>query len=246
MRSMSGSGGMVPKSGHMALRSGMAYRGGAAGMAAMGSACGCGGARSSSGGCARCGGGGVRHFPPARYNEDGSCAPITSISCDTRWRVRECFKVAFCDLLRCLGDQLCDESGRFDEANKPDFGACLETFVCSVVTCLPTPSAAARAQLRRAAAGVRRAYRRLQLRGRGVKAMTAKTRHDFQPCVQGAFEDGLSRTAFFDGMVLTEGDMVREQSYWRGKRKLTNRALGQGVVWGLAVHWDSRARQVLP
>lgn len=137
MRSMSGSGGMVPKSGHMALRSGMAYRGGAAGMAAMGSACGCGGARSSSGGCARCGGGGVRHFPPARYNEDGSCAPITSISCDTRWRVRECFKVAFCDLLRCLGDQLCDESGRFDEANKPDFGACLETFVCSVVTCLP-------------------------------------------------------------------------------------------------------------
>lgn len=73
--------------------------------------------------------------------------------------------------------------------------------------------------------------------------MTAKTRHDFQPCVHGAFEGGLSRTAFFDGMVLTEGDMVREQSYWRGKRKLTNRALGQGVVWGLTVHWDSRARQ---
>lgn len=142
MRSMSGTGGMsktsaMYKSGSMSQRSGMAYRGGAAGMAAMGSGCACGGARSSGGGCARCGGGGVRHFPPARYNEDGSCAPITSISCDTRWRVRECFKVAFCDLLRCLGDQLCDENGRFDETNKPDFGACLETFVCSVVTCLP-------------------------------------------------------------------------------------------------------------
>jgi hypothetical protein len=74
--------------------------------------------------------------------------------------------------------------------------------------------------------------------------MNAKTRHDFQPCVPGAFEGGLARTAFFDGMVLTEGDMVREQSYWRGKRKLTNRALGQGVVWGLAVHWDSRARRL--
>jgi hypothetical protein len=130
LRSMSASVGM-------SQRSGMADRGSAAGKAAMASACSCGGARSSGGGCARCGGGGVRHFPPARYDEDGSCAPITSISCDTRWRVRECFKVAFCDLLRCLGDQLCDENGRFDETNKPDFGACLETFVCSVVTCLP-------------------------------------------------------------------------------------------------------------
>lgn len=142
VRSMPASGGMsktsgMYKAGGMQQRSGMAYRGGTAGMAAMGAGCACGGAGRSGGGCARCGGGGVRHFAPARYNEDGSCAPVTSISCDTRWRVRECFKVAFCDLLRCLGDQLCDETGRFDETHKPDFGACLETFVCSVVTCLP-------------------------------------------------------------------------------------------------------------
>jgi len=73
--------------------------------------------------------------------------------------------------------------------------------------------------------------------------MSTQTRHDFQPCVAGAFDGGLARTTFFDGMVLTEGDMVREQSYWRGKRKLSNRALGQGVVWGLAVQWDSGARR---
>lgn len=134
MRSQSKAGGMS-----MHRAGGMAYRGGAAGMASMGTGCSCGGARGNSGGggCARCGGGGVRHFPPARYTEDGKCAPITSVSCDTRWRVRECFKGAFCDLLRCLGDQLCDENGRFDEVNEPDFGACLETFVCSVVACLP-------------------------------------------------------------------------------------------------------------
>lgn len=142
VRSTSGTGGMskssgLYKAGGMSQHSGMGSRGGAAGMAAMGSGCACGGARSSGGGCERCGGGGVRLFPPARYDEDGRCASITDISCDTRWRVRECFKVAFCDLLRCLGDQLCDENGRFDEVNKPDFGACLETFVCSVVTCLP-------------------------------------------------------------------------------------------------------------
>ena len=48
--------------------------------------------------------------------------------------MRECFKWAFCDLLRCLGDELCDD-GKF--AAHADMGACLESFVCSIVTCLP-------------------------------------------------------------------------------------------------------------
>lgn len=72
--------------------------------------------------------------------------------------------------------------------------------------------------------------------------MTIKPRHDFKPCVPGAFSGGLSRTSFFDGMVLTEADMLREQSYWGIKRKLTNRALGQGVVWGLNMTWNEKTR----
>ena len=72
--------------------------------------------------------------------------------------------------------------------------------------------------------------------------MTIKPRHDFKPCVPGAFSGGLSRTSFFDGMVLTEADMLREQSYWGMKRKLTNRALGQGVVWGLNMTWNEKTR----
>lgn len=72
--------------------------------------------------------------------------------------------------------------------------------------------------------------------------MTIKPRHDFKPCVPGAFSGGLSRTSFFDGMVLSEADMLREQGYWGMKRKLTNRALGQGVVWGLSVTWNAKTR----
>lgn len=72
--------------------------------------------------------------------------------------------------------------------------------------------------------------------------MTAKIKGDFEPCVQGALPGGLTRTSYFDGMVLTAADMLREQSYWRTKRRLTNRALGAGVVWGLGVTWDARRR----
>lgn len=69
-----------------------------------------------------------------------------------------------------------------------------------------------------------------------------RTKHDFQACVPGALYGGLRRTEFFDGMVLNEDDMKREQSYWQMKRRLTNRALGSGVVWGLSVQWDEKAR----
>jgi hypothetical protein len=78
--------------------------------------------------------------------------------------------------------------------------------------------------------------------------MYAKTRHDirdFKPCVPGALGGGLARTAYYDGMVLSEADMLREQSYWRAKRRLTNRALGQGVVWGLGLRWEASSRRFL-
>lgn len=72
--------------------------------------------------------------------------------------------------------------------------------------------------------------------------MNMKPQLDFRPCVPGAFHGGLTRTAFFDGMVLSEADMLREQNYWAMKRKLTNRALGRGVVWGLDLQWDEKSR----
>lgn len=69
-----------------------------------------------------------------------------------------------------------------------------------------------------------------------------RPKHDFHACVPGALHGGLRRTEFFDGMVLGEDDLKREQSYWQMKRRLTNRALGSGVVWGLSVQWDQKAR----
>lgn len=71
--------------------------------------------------------------------------------------------------------------------------------------------------------------------------MNIEHKHDFKPCVVGAFSGGLSRALFFDGMVLSETDLLREQAYWRMKRKLTNRALGEGVVWGLTTVWNPKA-----
>jgi hypothetical protein len=75
-------------------------------------------------------------FPPARYDADGKCKSVLSISCETKSRVRECFKQSLCDLLRCVGEEVC-EDGRFAKAKKPDLGKCLEGFVCSLLTCLP-------------------------------------------------------------------------------------------------------------
>lgn len=109
----------------------------------LGDGCNCGGSGHSgcdcdcggrSGSCERCGHG--HHFAPARYDKNGNCAPVTTVSCDTRWRVRECFKVAFCDFLRCLGDEICDDDCHFDE-KQPNLGHCVETLVCSILGCLP-------------------------------------------------------------------------------------------------------------
>jgi hypothetical protein len=99
------------------------------------SGCSCGGHGGSHGAsCGCCGGGHAAHqFPPARYDADGDCSSLFSISCETRWRVRDCLKVSFCDLLRCVGDELCDR----EEGKKIDLGRCLEDFLCSFLKCLP-------------------------------------------------------------------------------------------------------------
>lgn len=105
--------------------------------------CGCGGGSgaSGSGGSCSCGGagggggGGGYAFPPARLDADGSCRSPLKISCDTQTRVRECFKIALCDLIRCVGEEVCD-NGQFS-STKPDLKKCLEGFVCTLLTCLP-------------------------------------------------------------------------------------------------------------
>jgi hypothetical protein len=56
------------------------------------------------------------------------------------------------------------------------------------------------------------------------------------PCSD-AIASGLVRTRFYDGMALAASDLADEQQYWRIKRRLTNRALGSGVVWGLRTEW---------
>ena len=68
--------------------------------------------------------------------------------------------------------------------------------------------------------------------------MTTKTPVNAIACAPGALPGGPVRTRFFDGMFLTQADLENEQRYWRLKRRLTNRALGEGVVWGLRVDAD--------
>ena len=106
-----------------------------------GGGCGCGGSGGAPGGSGSgcgCQSGSQAHgatgTSPARYRDDGTCAPLWDISCDTRWRLRACVKTALCDMIRCMADEVC-EDGRF--APNPDLGACLEGFVCSLLHCLP-------------------------------------------------------------------------------------------------------------
>jgi hypothetical protein len=61
-------------------------------------------------------------------------------------------------------------------------------------------------------------------------------------CAPGALSGGPVRTRFFDGMFLTQADLENEQRFWRLKRRLTNRALGDGVVWGLKLAWNQPRR----
>lgn len=99
---------------------------------APGQTCGCGCGGTSSCGCG-CGCHDARSFPPARYDDDGNCVGIFSISCETRWRIRECLKVSFCDFLRCMGDELCEAR----DGGEIDLRECLEDVICSFLRCLP-------------------------------------------------------------------------------------------------------------
>ena len=108
--------------------------------------CGCGAAKS--GGCScgtsnncgcgpstncSCNGHAGHAVSAVRHDADGNCEGLFSISCETRWRIRECVKVSFCDLLRCMGDEFCERpSGK-----RPDISGCLEDFLCSLLHCLP-------------------------------------------------------------------------------------------------------------
>ncbi len=67
--------------------------------------------------------------------------------------------------------------------------------------------------------------------------MSSKTAVNAIACPPGALAGGPVRTRFFDGMFLTQADLETEQRFWRIKRRLTNRALGEGVVWGLRLDW---------
>ena len=103
--------------------------------------CGCGAAKGCSCGCGRgaCDGtsGKCGHHPfgEARYEDDGSCAPTGKISCETQWRLRDCVKYAFCDMLRCMSEEMCDENCRLKE--EANIGDCVEIFLCSLINCLP-------------------------------------------------------------------------------------------------------------
>jgi hypothetical protein len=72
--------------------------------------------------------------------------------------------------------------------------------------------------------------------------MNPKTDVNAIACAPGTLSGGPVRTRFFDGMFLTQADLENEQRTWRLKRRLTNRALGTGVVWGLRLAWNAARR----
>lgn len=94
--------------------------------------CGCGCAPNDGYSCGTCG---HHTFGPPRYDADGNCAPTRKISCETQWRMRDCVKFAFCDMLRCMSEEMCDDDCHFRE--EFDLGDCVEVFLCSLINCLP-------------------------------------------------------------------------------------------------------------
>jgi hypothetical protein len=72
--------------------------------------CGCG----RGGGCS-CGSTAMVRAAPAWATRtyDREQCPTFAISCETKQALRDCAKVAFCDLLRCVSETLCPD-GQFD------------------------------------------------------------------------------------------------------------------------------------
>lgn len=87
--------------------------------------------------------------PPTRTYDSAQC-PTFAISCETKQALRDCAKVALCDLLRCVSEALCPD-GKFDLDQfkaKNDDGTtkrslqtelinCLGQAACSFMHCVP-------------------------------------------------------------------------------------------------------------
>lgn len=67
--------------------------------------CGCGGSSQASVNTLSSSGCGCQNKSAARYDESGECAPLLEISCETKWRIRNCFKSYFCEVLYSTADQ---------------------------------------------------------------------------------------------------------------------------------------------
>ena len=85
-----------------------------------GCGCGCGGSCGGScgGGSCGCGGGkamvATRAQPIAQTRTyDAARCPTFAMSCETKQALRDCAKVALCDLMRCVSEALCPD-GKFD------------------------------------------------------------------------------------------------------------------------------------
>jgi hypothetical protein len=103
---------------------------------------GCGGGCGDDCGC---GCSGCSKSEPRTKTYDSEKCPTFSISCETKDALRECVKVALCDLLRCVSGTLCPDgrfdSDIFDSTKNPDIGKqlidCVGQAACSFMHCLP-------------------------------------------------------------------------------------------------------------
>jgi hypothetical protein len=73
----------------------------------------------------------------ARYDDEGNCAKVTSISCETRWELRDCFKVALCDFLSCVADEMCTDGKFVDWPDASQMKDCFGNALCTLLQCLP-------------------------------------------------------------------------------------------------------------
>ena len=83
----------------------------------------------------------------ARYDENGECASTSDISCETRWRLRDCFKVAVCEFLTCVGEEFCQDGSFKTPAGKSASDVlldCLGSAACSALQCVPNAICAPR------------------------------------------------------------------------------------------------------
>lgn len=98
--------------------------------------------------CSSCGGGQTSfasNSNVARYDENGECASTSDISCETKWRLRDCLKVATCEFLNCIENEFC-EDGTFNlgAVNSTALVDCLGTALCSALQCVPNAICAPR------------------------------------------------------------------------------------------------------